>query len=287
AATTVANFDDGETVVPLTGSFPFNGGTTSQLAVCSNGYVSVATGNGTGYTPAVATMLAAPKAGWWDWHDYNPTIVGSGQIKFEEVAGIAYVTWNGVWDFGGTTAANANTFQFQFDESSGAVHLVIQTMSALGNGRLVGYSPGGASLDPGNQDISVLLPSTIVLRAADQAPLTIGASARPVTGTGINMVTSNIPVGTALGPPVVGLTQISPGLHLTSLGSPGCSQSTSPASSVVFLPGGPPASVPFNIPNVPAYVGIHVFTQSATFTSGFNAFGLLSSNGLDLGIGNL
>jgi hypothetical protein len=232
-------------------------------------------------------MLAAPQTGWWNWHDYNPTTVGSGQIKFEEVAGIAYVTWNGVWDFGGTSAANANTFQFQFDETTGAVHLVFQTMSVLGNGRLVGYSPGGASLDPGSQDISVLLPASIVLRAADLSALAVSASARPVTGTGINVVTSNIPAGTVLGATVFGLAQINPGIDLTFLGMPGCFQYTNPVSSVVFVVGGVSANVPFNIPNVPAYVGIHVYAQSATFTSGYNAFGLLSSNGLDLGIGNL
>jgi len=286
-ATSVAFGDDVEQVVALTGSFPFNGGTTSSLAVCSNGYVSMATGNGTGFTPVIATMLGAAQTGWWNWHDYNPTTPGSGLIKFEEVAGVAYVTWDGVWDFGGASAANANTFQFQFDETSGAVHLVYQTMSVLGNGRLVGYSPGGTSLDPGNQDISVLLPGSIPLRGADLAALAIGASARPLIGTGINLVTSNIPAGTVLGATVFGLSQINPGLDLTFLGMPGCFQYTSPVSSVVFVVGGPSASVPFNIPNVPAYVGIHVFAQSATFSTGLNAFGLISSNGLDLGIGNL
>src|SRR5262249_19895353 len=200
-----------------------------------NGFVSVATGNGTGFTPASATMLGAPQTGWWNWHDYNPTTVGSGIIKFEEVGGIAYVTWDGVWNYAGTTAADANTFQFQLDESSGAVHLVFQTMSALGNNRLVGYSPGGASLDAGSQDLSVLLPGSISLPGADLAPLALNASARPITGTSINLVTTHIPVGTALGATLLGLTQFNPGIDLTGLGMPGCFQYTSASVSLLFL----------------------------------------------------
>jgi hypothetical protein len=285
-ATSVAFGDDIEQVVALTGAFPFNGGTTSSLAVCSNGYVSVATGNGTGFSPLAATMLAAPQTGWWNWHDYNPTIAGSGLIKFEEVAGIAYVTWDGVWDYGGAAAANANTFQFQFDETSGAVHLVFQTMSALGNNRLVGYSPGGASLDGGSQDISVLLPASITLRAADLSPLALNASGRPITGTSINLVTTNIPSGTALGATLLGLTQFNPGIDLTIIGMPGCFKYTDGSVSLLILVGGPSASVPFNIPNNPAFVGIHVFAESAMFSAGFNTLGVIASNGMDLGVGN-
>jgi hypothetical protein len=288
-ATVLALTDDSETTVALSSPMPVPGGTTSALTVCSNGFVSVATGNGTGYTPTASVMLAAPQTGWWAWHDYNPAAVGSGAVKFEEVGNTAYVTWDGVYDYAGTTAANASTQQIQFDKATGMVHFVFGTMSTLGNGRLVGYSPGGASNDPGNRDISATLPASFSVSApgVEGPGLGLAASARPVLGTGINIVTSNIPAGTALGATVLGLAQINPGLDLTFLGMPGCFQYINPSSTVVFVVGGPSASVPFNIPNVPAYVGIHVFAQSATFTSGLNSFGLISSNGLDLGIGNL
>jgi hypothetical protein len=55
---------------------------------------------------------------------------------------------------------------------------------------------------------------------------------------------------------------------------------------VLFVVGGPSATVVFNIPNNPAFVGIHVFAQSATFSAGFNALGVIASNGMDLGVGN-
>ena len=288
AATALALTDDSETTVALPIPFPHSTGITSQLAVCSNGYVSIATGNGTGFTPTPATMLAAPQTGWWAQHDYNPAAVGSGQVKFEMVGTLACVTWDGVYDYGGTSAASANTFQFQFDCASGAVHIVFGAMSTAGNGRLVAYSAGGASMDPGSTDLSVALPSTIVLVGSDMAPLTMAASGRPVTGTSFNLVTSNIQPGTVIGATILSFTQINPGIDLGFLGAPGCSQLVSPDTTVVFVSAGASSySQPFAIPNSPGYVGLVLYVQSAAFTSGLNSLGAVMSNGLALGVGNL
>ncbi|HEU4417956.1 MAG TPA: discoidin domain-containing protein, partial [Planctomycetota bacterium] len=157
-ATTLTLTDNSQVAVALSSTFPYYGGSTSSLMVCSNGFVSVATGNGTGATPAVTTMLNASQTAWWAWHNYNPAAVGGGQVKFEQVGPIAYITWDGVYDAGLTTP---NTLQFQFDTGSGSVHIVFGAMSGLGNGHLVGYSPGGAaSIDPGSTDLSAALPAT-------------------------------------------------------------------------------------------------------------------------------
>lgn len=287
AATALTLIDDSEAAVALTTPFAYDGGVTSSLTVCSNGYVSVATGNGTGYLPSVATFLAAPQTGWWCWHDMNPAATGSGQVKFEEANGIAYVTFDGVYDFAGTSAANANTFQFQFDTNTGAVHMVFQTMSALGNARLVGYSPGGASMDPQSLDISATLPGGFSVGASDAAALSLSASARPVLGTSINLDTNNIPAGTLVGATLIGFSQVNPGIDLSVIGMPGCFQYVVPTTPIVFVVGGTSATVPLSIPNNGAFIGLHVYVQSATFTSGLNAFGVLSSNGVDLGLGNL
>ena len=64
--------DDTELLVFLSSPFPYANGTTNSLAVCANGYVSVASGNGTGFTPNPTAMLNAPQTGWWAQHDYNP-----------------------------------------------------------------------------------------------------------------------------------------------------------------------------------------------------------------------
>jgi hypothetical protein len=290
AATALALTDDSQITVALGAPLPIPGGTTTSLCVCSNGFVSVASGNGIGFSPDVATMLAAPRTGWWAWHDYDPGIPGSGQIKFEEVVGVACITWDGVWDYGGSAAANANTQQFQFDESTGAVHILFRTMSALGNGRLVGYSPGGPSADPGNRDLSATLAATFTLvppTAVESFALALAGSPRPVLGNTVVLRTSLIPAGTSFGATLLGLVQRNPGIDLTSLGMPGCFQYDDPVATQTFTVSGSTASSSLVVPNRAVFVGVHVYAQSGTFTPGLNALGLISSNGVDLRVGNL
>lgn len=280
--------DDSETAVTLAQPFTHSTGTTTSLTVCSNGFVSIATGNGTGYTPTVGTMLAAPQTAWWTQHDFNPAAAGSGQVKFEQIGGIAYITWDNVYDFGGTTAANANLFQYQFDCNSGIVHVIYGTMSSLGStGFLVGYSPGGASLDPGNTDISVALPASINLVSTDMAALAMNTSARPRIGTTLNIVTNNIQPGTFLGATLLGFGQINPGVDLGFLGAPGCSQYLNPSTQIIFVSTGASYSQPLTIPNDPSYVGLVLYGQGAAFTAGLNSLGVVLSNGIAMTIGNV
>src|SRR5207247_1279075 len=162
-----------------------------------------------GFTPSVPGMLSAQQTAWWSWHDYLPFGPGpTGQVMFEQVGAVASITWNGVPDFG--VAGSSSTWQMQFDTSSGAVHFVWQTMSLTGNAHLVGFSPGGASMDPGNRDISAALPLVFVTGAADTLPLLLRATSRPVTGTTCNLVTSNIPPGSPLGATLFGAVQFNP-----------------------------------------------------------------------------
>jgi hypothetical protein len=286
-AQVLALTDDSETVVSLTTPFPHSTGVTSSLAVCSNGYVSVASGNGTGYTPTPATTLNAPNTGWWAQHDYNPAAVGSGSVKFEQVGSIAYVTWDGVYNFGGTTVADANTFQFQFDTSTGVVHVVFGAMSTLGNGRLVAFSPGGPSTDQGGIDISARLPLGISLVANDVLPVGLATSARPLIGTTIQFTTSNVMAGTLLGATMLSFTQINPGIDLGFLGAPGCSQYVTADFTQIFFAAGSSGSTALAIPNFSSYLGLRLLAQSAAFTSGYNSLGIWTSNGIDLTIGNL
>lgn len=281
--------DDSQTAVTLSAAFPYPGGTTTSLTVCSNGYVSVASGNGTTYTPVVATMLNAPQTGWWNWHDYNPTLTSGGRVKFEEVGGVSIVTWDGVWDFGGTTVANANTFQFQFEQATGVVHLVMQTMSALGNPRLVGYSPGGPSVDPGNLDLSTVLATGITLTANDTQPLSLAASARPIIGTQVDLTTGNV-VGNNLGVLFFGVVPIpAPGFDLGSIGAPGCPALVDVGLAVGNLIGNLPGTsptVPLPIPNNNALIGGMFHAQSIWIDPTANIAGLITSNGLELVLGN-
>jgi len=283
-ATALALTDDSETTITLSGPMPVGAtSSTTTLVVCSNGFVSAGTGNGTTYTPVPATFLNGSRA-WWSgcWHDYNPAIAGSGQVKWEEVAGVVYITWDGVWDYGGTTAANANTFQMQFEIATGTVHYLYQTMSTLGNGRLVGFSDAGASADPGSMDISAALPTTYIAAVFTVVPLAHSTSARPVIGTTPNLLASNVPSGALIGLMILGTTEYTTGIDLTFLGMPTCNLYASLDVMLSFLPAGSTGSVPFVIPANPALAGLIILTQATAWVPGINPFGFITSNGMRL-----
>jgi hypothetical protein len=203
---------------------------------------------------------------------------------FEQIGTVACVTWNAVVDFGNPVP---NTWQMQFDTSSGFVHFVWQTMSLGGNGHLVFYSPGGASNDPGNRDISATLPGGFSVTLADLNPLGLAAATRPVSGTTCNLLTSNIPPSTPFGAVLLGLTQFDPGIDLTAIGMPGCFRYTDGAASLLFVGPGAANTTGIAIPN--GFAGLHVFVQSAIFNpgAGLTALGAIASNGVNLGIDNL
>jgi len=282
-ATVLALSDDSEITVPLSGSMPIGSSSTNQLTVCSNGFVSSGPGNGTSYTPDPVTFLNSSRA-WWSlvWHDLNPAIAGSGQVKFEQVGSIAYVTWDGVWDYAGTSSANANTFQAQFDLASGMVHYVFQTVSNLGIGILTGFSNAGPSPNPGSMDISAALPGTYVAASFAINPLVLGASARPVIGTSISLNSTNVPLAGLVGLQILGLTEFTAGIDLTFLGMPGCYLYSSLDVTGTFFPVGGTGSSPLSIPPNPALAGTVILTQSAVWVPGINAFGFISSNGVRL-----
>ncbi|HZN41321.1 MAG TPA: hypothetical protein VFD82_21115 [Planctomycetota bacterium] len=268
--------DDSEVVQTFTtGTFP---GATS-FNICSNGYVSIGS-NGTSFTPDVPGFLNATNTAWRSWHDFNPAIPGSGQVKYEESAGAIVVTWDGVWDFGGASAANANTLQMQF-YPSGQVTFAWGTMSHLGNGHLVGYSPGGNSLDPGNTDLSALGAGVITLTGADVAPLQLTAATRPVLGTSWNLTTGSVPATGVIGLDIFGVAD--PGvLDLAFLGMPGCQLRTTLDVMNAWIVGGPTHNYSFAVPALPlSLVGFQLFTQSLVFqVPPVNPFGAITSNGI-------
>ena len=282
-ATALALSDDSQVTVPLSMPFAHAGGTTTSLVVCSNGFVSVGVGNGTGFNPQASSFLAASQTGWWTQHDLNPT-GGGGQVKFQEIGSTAYVTWDGVRNFGGTSAADDNTFQLQFDLASGFVSFVYQSMPTTGNGYLVGYSPGGPSLDPGSIDLSTALLGTLEV-GADQLPLTVAATTRPVLGTSWNLNVSNLPPSSLVGVDVFGFAD--PGIvDLAAVGLPGCGLRSTLDVLLGWVNTGA-HSYALPIPTIPSLVGLHVFTTSAMLQPGVNAFGAITGNGVDGGIGDL
>jgi hypothetical protein len=286
-AVALALGDDSEVNVALPSNWNYPGGTTPSLTVCSNGFVSVASGNGTAFTPSVASFLGGPATGYWYWHDFNPAAAGSGQVMYEQVGSVAYITWNGVYDFGTTTP---NTFQHVFDLATGIYYCHIWIVSGGGNNYIVGYSPGGTNLgDPGSVDLSVVLAGGGMLLTPESPGLQLSASARPITGTTINLVTSNVHPATTLTILLMNFAAVIPPIDLGFLGMPLCSQNIALAGAVTIGVniGNGTYTQPFGIPGGTTFIGTNVFGQSAALVPGANPLGATSSNGLRLVVGNL
>lgn len=285
AATVLPLGDDTEMTVLLANAMPFPGGSTTGLTVCSNGFVSIAPGNGAGTPSGAASLLDALRTAWRVWSDFDPSIPAGGRVKFEQVGPKACVTWDGVWPFGGIGASAANTFQFQFDTSNGNVHMVFQTMSAQNWSTLVGYSPGGPSLDAGPIDISAALATPFTLPATDGLPLTLTASSRPILGATWSLDVTNFPAGATLGVDILGFTD--PGLNdLTSIGMPGCGLRSSLDLLSAWGPAGSTHTYLIGLPANPALLNRHLYTTAAMFVPGINAFGAVTANGIDGTLGD-
>ena len=295
-AVSLTPVDDGEATIPLTLPLVYPGGVATQLFVHSNGFVSVASNNtlpgGFNWIPEIAPMLNAPGTAWWSWHDYNPTEAGSGQIKWEEVGTIMCITWENVESYP-TTAVNRSTLQFQLDEATGHVTILWQTIEATGgtgvlqgSDHLIGFSPGGESPNTGPFNIATL--TTQVLNFPEAFELTLRASANPVLGTTINLITTREP-GPGVGVNFLSVVQIpAPGIDLGIIGMPGCAalvDINAGIGNVISNLPGLSMSVPWPLAANPAFAGFTAYSQSIWLDPAANPFGAILSNGVSLVLG--
>lgn len=287
-STALSLADDDEVTVPLTamGSFPWRTGATSSLTVCSNGFVSAAPGNGVGFTPTVAAFLGAPQPAFRVWRDFDPSAPGSGAVEVMQSAQVTVVTWNNVRSAGGTGSNEDSRFQMQF-WANGTVDLAFAQMTALGLGVLVGFSPGGASSDPGSRDLSATLGIPLALPGADVLPLALTATTRPLLGTTWGLSTDAIPANGTLGVGIDGLAD--PGIaDLALLGLPGCGLRASLDVLSPFVVAGPSHVRGLALPGSTALAGLVLYTTTAVFQSPpSNAFGAITSNGVAGTLGTL
>ena len=285
-----------QSTLPFPILYPGAGGvqSSSHLEICSNGFISPAASNGATVTPTVAAFLNGQPR-WANWYNFDPAT--GGTVTFDSDPGVqpnpnpvVYVTWNNVPGgiLGTITPVGINTFQMAFF-ANGDVEYRYQNMPLGGGGAwpmLVGWTPGGGALDRGNLDLTASFP--FQTNATDNAPLLASMSARPLLGTQPNFVTGNIPAGTVLGARILSFTPHLTGIELTAFGMPGCFQYEGlDVVNVFFTSGGNTVNTPFPIPNLPVLNGVLAFGQSATFSSGFNPLGVISSNGLRVLLGSL
>jgi hypothetical protein len=119
------------------------------------------------------------------------------------------------------------------------------------------------------------------------APLTLSASARPVQGTIIDLVTTNIPATTVLSANVLSFTSHDPGIDL-SPAMPGCFRYLDLDYVFVMSGAGSTSSMPLGpFPVGASWLGVMIFCQSVSLVPGVNPTGAISSNGTILLIGSV
>ena len=305
--------DDSETSLTPSIPFPYLTGPIPTLAVGSNGHIAMAaspSGLSTSNFGTVPTFLTQTVASFRSNSDYNPADAGSGDVKWEEIVigldTVLAVTWDTIERYLG--GVNPETFQFQLTlagPNAGRVVTVWQSMTAVGtNDLLVGYAPGGTSLNPGSIDLATALP-VVTFPDVVLNPLTLTATGRPVItggGTGpsevITLTATNVPEivpgsGIGAGLLIFSLNQLAGGIDLgpagIDIGMGGCnlyvlsldvtfSFAGVAGSQVLFS-----AAIPQPLaPGLEFYAQALALIQPNSLPNGQNPFGGEMSNGVRL-----
>jgi hypothetical protein len=264
-------------------AFPFPGGATTQVRMCSNGFVWI---NGTStaaeYQPTAALLVGAASRLAPLWMDLNPAAGGTCHFDVAPGNAAVYLTWNGVPHYGSTAGNTVQVALFP----SGAVEFRYRALGSQTNTCVVGWGRSGSQVPP-NRDLSATnLPFQV---SSDQAGLTFTGVNRPLLGATQQCTLTNVPNPAAsIGLVLLATTSIPAGQDLALIGAPGCAL-YNPATVVqTLLPLSAATPWSFAIPNTAALGGTRVYVQAgALIPPGTNAFGLLTSNGVDLLLGTL
>lgn len=298
AATIVANADDITTTFSPSVAIPVPGGVAPQWTVSSNGVLTAAaTGNqGTGFTATLAATATATGLAWYNWRDYNPAATGSGKVKTEEVGGVLYVTFDGVYEYGTTNPA---TFQWQINTTTGDVMMVWTSMAISSNTTtmVVGSTLAGAGATPTSVNFATATPFVQQPPPAPMTPMTLSASPAPVINpsTTVTYTIGNIPEyvpgsGLYLSLVFLSVTPVPGGIELAGLLTqlPGCKAyvgtldlgigaavTVTPTNAVPFTFAAPVFAPGYTI----AAQGVALFDPSFPLLNG-EAGGFVLSNGV-------
>lgn len=263
--------------------FPFPGGSTTSIRICSNGYLWLQPSGIADYTPTAAEFAQQPARLALAWTDFNPGAPGSGGVSFERdpLDRFVTITYDDIW-LHGTFGTTLSTFQCVL-YPDGQIEIRYGSVAHENLACIVGFTPGNANLGQPATAVDMSLVTTMHTAHAD--PLELVATQRPLPGASVLLATRNVPQNPLLVLNLIAFQQIAQGVDLAALGAPGCRQYVITNDADLLFGNYTRSLGP--IPFDSIFLGLHVFSQSVALVPGVNPIGALTSNGVDLRIGDL
>ncbi|GAB4138204.1 MAG: hypothetical protein Fur0037_03800 [Planctomycetota bacterium] len=267
---------------PLGFSFPYAGGTHTAVDLSSNGMLymaSTTTHNAVNGYPTPADLLddPAPIIAFL-WQDLD--LSTAGQAYWDTTPGYAMFTIIGApyWGQGGSNDAQVKLW------ANGDIDMAWGNAASVQGGPcMVGISEGNGAANLGPVDWSASLP--LAVNPAGTVPVGLDAQAgsRPSLNTTFTMDVSDIPAGTPFGIMLLSFRQQN--INAAIYGMTGCWQLTNLDAKLLFLTPSPVVPFALPIPNNTGLLGLVIYSQAATFSSGYNPLGVVASNGGEIRLG--
>ncbi|MCA8968982.1 MAG: hypothetical protein KDC95_04340 [Planctomycetes bacterium] len=264
-------------------TFRFPGGSTSVVRLCSQGYLWL---DGTTATidrnPDAAKLVAGAARLCPFWFDFYWGYPQDGTFHFDVDApnGAAYFTWNNV--LAENTRVDVQCALF----ATGVVEFRYKrafTSMASWHRVVVGFRPGGGELLPPPVDISRDLPFQT---RPTQLGLTCTPTVPPIVGAQYEVSVGGLPRVPSAGLMWLGANAFRSGIDLAAIGAAGCGLFASPDAFVTWQSNQRPALWSIALPASQSLVGARVYQQAAAFAPAANVAGLITSNAIELRLGN-
>lgn len=274
--------DESSVSLALPFSFSYPGGSTSTVRMYSNGYVFLSGANTlSDFTPTIGELCSGASRFAPLWIDLDPNLAGSCHFDVDPSGTAVYFTWLGVRAWNTGAGAGANTFQLVLRQNQ-TVEYRYRTVANTPTDTVIGWSRGGAAV-PAPTNISS--PSPFVV-SVDAQPISLQAVNRPVQGTNQLLSVTSIPNPSAsIGVMMLGFP--APGVELGFLDAPECFLYNTANILDAFLP--PFSTYVYTLPIAadPGLLGSTIAVQAGLLTAGFNPFGAVFSNAVNLTYGTL
>jgi hypothetical protein len=264
--------DQNTALIPL--GFTISGLCANSISVASNGYIWLGDVGIADFTESEAEFVGQGARVAAYWTDLNPAAGGS--IHVDIGAGVARVTYVGVFPFGGAAPEvttqielRPNSIRIRYNPAGGA--FATSVLTGLTNGVPPAAAPGSVDFSAGG-----------VATRPWNSHLRMSATTRPIIGTTASFQTVGIPTG-ALAASVFAFGPSIPGIPLAPLTPVGCNQYHLPGpSTLAIFIGSCSGTTNVVLPNNEGLLGVQFTVQSASLGTS-----ILTSNGVDCRIGCL